>query len=97
MGPTPKRNRPYQRAALGHRCEGDPTATRPSPRRALALGGETALLLLAIILLSAAGFLQSMTDGQGRLQIDDADFADWARSTVSIRFVSAARGAIAQV
>ncbi len=49
--------------------------TRPNPRRALALGGETALLLLAIILLSAAGFLQSMTDGQGRLQIDDADFA----------------------
>lgn len=55
--------------------------TRPNPRRALALGGETALLLLAIILLSAAGFLQSMTDGRGRLQIDDADSADWARST----------------
>ncbi|WP_026929328.1 hypothetical protein [Glycomyces tenuis] len=52
-----------------------PRANARRPRRALALTGEILLLLLALIAVSVAGTLQSMTDDQGRLQVDDADFS----------------------
>jgi hypothetical protein len=52
-----------------------PQANARRPRKALALTGEILLLLLALILLSVAGTLHSMTDDEGRLKVDDADFS----------------------
>lgn len=52
------------------------------PRRALAITGESLLLLLALIVLSVAVTLQAMTDDQGHLKIDGADFSSDAYAVV---------------
>ncbi|WP_156925779.1 hypothetical protein [Glycomyces arizonensis] len=58
-------------------------ARRPHrPHRALAITGESLLLLLALIVLSVAVTVQAMTDDQGRLQIDGADYATDAYAVV---------------
>lgn len=53
----------------------EPQTNTRRPRRALALTGEILLLLLAVTALSVAGALQYMTDDQGHLQIDEAEFS----------------------